>query len=108
MKALAFLSLLALSHSAAEAAKRETIAVTVTENGFEPSTIKVKPGTEVTLDVTRKTDITCAKEIVVSDKKIEKKLPLNKAVKVPLGKLAKGEVRFACGMKMIEGRVLAE
>lgn len=86
----------------------KNIQLQVTENGFEPSEIKVAPGTHVILNVTRKTDVTCATEINISEKKIKTSLPLNKTVKVDLGELKKGKIRFACGMDMISGFVISE
>ena len=56
----------------------QTIALVVTEKGFEPSTIKVKPGTHVILKITRKTDKTCATDIQIKEKKIKQKLDLDR------------------------------
>jgi len=84
------------------------VDLAVTENGFEPNSIDVKPGSDVVLKVTRKTDSTCAKEISVPSKKIKKALPLNTAVNVGLGRLDKGEIKFACGMNMISGVVVVK
>lgn len=84
------------------------ITLQVTEKGFEPSQIDVAPGTDVTLKVTRKTDSTCATEISVPTKKLKKALPLNQTVNVDLGKLEKGEIRFACGMDMISGQIVVK
>ena len=85
--------------------KNQSIEIQVTEKGFEPSSIDVKPGSSITLVVTRKTDSTCATEIQVPSKKIKKSLPLNQAVKIDLGKLDKGEIRFGCGMNMVSGKI---
>lgn len=86
-------------------AKTETkvIELKVTDKGFEPNQINVKPGTSVTLKVTRLTDSTCATQIQVPSKKIKKGLPLNQTVEVALGVLEKGEIRFGCGMNMMMG-----
>ncbi|MCK6598402.1 MAG: cupredoxin domain-containing protein [Bdellovibrionaceae bacterium] len=86
----------------------KNIDLKVTENGFEPSEIKVTPGTHIVLNVTRKTDVTCATQIKIKEKNIMQELPLNKTVKVDLGVLKKGDVRFACGMDMISGHIIAE
>lgn len=88
--------------------KEEVVKIQVTENGFEPSNIKVKAGSHVILQVTRATDATCATQIQVKDKKIKQDLPLNKEVVVDLGTVKKGDVLFACGMNMITGHVTAE
>ena len=70
--------------------------------------ISVKPGTHVILKVTRKTDSTCATEIKITEKKIKKDLPLNKEVSADVGVLEKGQIKFACGMNMITGYIIAE
>lgn len=92
----------------AEQSKKITVDLAVTENGFEPKSIDVKPGSNVVLKVTRKTDSTCAKEISVPSKKIKKPLPLNTVVSFDLGRIDKGEFKFACGMNMISGVVVAK
>lgn len=85
----------------------QTIDLLVTEQGFEPKSIDVAPGSEVTLKVTRKTDSTCATQVQVPSKKIKVPLPLNQTVTIALGKLEKGEIRFGCGMNMMEqGRIV--
>jgi plastocyanin domain-containing protein len=80
----------------------------VTDSGFAPATITIPAGTPVTLVVTRKTDQTCAKEIVFPDQKIRKPLPLNEAVEVTLPASPKGEIRYGCGMDMIQGTVVVQ
>ena len=84
----------------------QEIKVVVNDQGFVPDRIQVKKGQNVTLVVTRETDQTCATEIVVAGKQHD--LPLNQAVRVPLGKVSSDSLRFACGMDMKEGYVLAE
>ncbi len=83
----------------------ESVVLSVTEKGFEPKTVDVKPNVPVVLKVTRKTDSTCAKQILIPSKNIKKDLPLNKEVVIALGKLEKGEIRFSCGMKMETGTI---
>ena len=103
------LSLFTFTISNSFAAKStQAINVIVTEKGFEPSIINVKTGTNVELKITRKTNSTCAKEIVIASKKIKKELPLNKTVTVETGKLEKGEIKFACGMDMVSGVIIVK
>lgn len=80
-----------------------TVEIAVTENGFEPSKVKAKKGEKLRLVVTRKTDSTCAKEIVVKDHGIDQPLPLGKAVTVELTPRKSGEIRYACGMDHVAG-----
>lgn len=91
---------------AASKSKRKVIEVSVTEKGYEPSSVQAKAGDLVTLQITRKTDKTCAKEISVPSLKIKKKLPLDTPVNVELGALKEGEVKFVCGMNMISGVII--
>ena len=75
----------------------------VTEEGFEPSRVKIKKGEKVRFLVTRKTDRTCATEIVIKEHGIEQKLPLDKTVTVEFTPTKSGEVRYACGMGHVSG-----
>ncbi len=102
---LSLITLLSLNSALAKDAVKN-IDLKVTDAGFEPSEIKVKPGTHVVLKVTRTTDQTCATQIKVNDKKTD--LPLNKQVSVDVGTLKKGEIKFACGMDMISGHIITE
>lgn len=97
--------LFAIPSIAADAAP-QVIEVQVTENGFEPSKIDIKVDAPVVLKVTRKTDSTCATELVMKEKKIKKELPLNQTVSIELGKLKKGDHSFSCSMNMIKGNLL--
>jgi plastocyanin domain-containing protein len=79
------------------------VTMEVTGEGFVPARIKVKKGEKLRLVITRKTDRTCATEIVIKDYGINTPLPLNKAVTVELTPKASGEIHYACGMNMIGG-----
>src|SRR5687767_3767189 len=63
-------------------AAARTIEMSVTEKGYEPASIKVKKGEPVKLLITRKTESTCATEIIIKDSNINVPLPLNKQVAV--------------------------
>lgn len=80
----------------------------VTDSGFTPNPITVPAGSPVTLVVTRKTDQTCAKEIVFPDQGIRKALPLNEAVEIDLPASPKHEMTYVCGMNMISGKVVVQ
>lgn len=80
------------------------ISIEVTDEGFVPTPIAVKANQPLMLMITRKTDKTCAKEIVVPDYKIEKKLPLNQMVEVSFTPKKTGELVYGCAMdQMIRG-----
>lgn len=104
MKSILILSLLGLSIvAAAKATDTKTIEIKVTSKGFEPHVVNVATGLPITLQVTRTTDDTCSQQIQIPDKNIKLDLPLNKAVKIELGSLDQGEIRFGCGMNMMDG-----
>jgi plastocyanin domain-containing protein len=84
------------------------VEMTVTSDGFVPAEVKVKKGEKVRLAITRKTDRTCAKEIVVKDYGINQPLPLEKTVYVELTPTKTGRVKYACGMDMITGFLVVE
>ena len=85
----------------------QTATVEVTGNGFEPSSLKLKVGVPAKVTFVRKTDETCAKEVVIKEYGIERKLPLNEPVTVEFTP-RKGEFSFACGMNMIKGKLVVE
>jgi plastocyanin len=98
----------AAAHGIAEGMLKDgvrTVELAVTDNGFEPSKIKVKKGEKVRFVITRKTDRTCATEIVIKDHGINQDLPLNKAVTVEFTPAKSGEIRYACAMGHIGGVV---
>lgn len=97
--------------AAAAPAASGKVDIAVTENGFEPAKFKVKAGEPVKLAFTRKTDKTCATEVVLDPgdgQKIEKKLPLNETVEVEVKFAKAGEVKYACGMDMVTGIITVE
>ncbi len=84
----------------------QIVKVTVDENGYTPSEIKVAPGSSVELQLTRTTEDTCATEIVVPSMKINKMLPLNKTVSIVLKDLKRGEIKFGCHMDLMLAGVI--
>jgi plastocyanin domain-containing protein len=94
------------AHHATKAAK--TVEIAVTSDGFTPADIKVKAGETVKLVVTRKTDKTCAKEVVIRDLGVNQPLPLDKPVTVEITPKKAGTIRYACAMDMIAGTITVE
>lgn len=85
--------------------------IDVTENGFEPSDIAVPAGKPVTLVFERKTEQTCAKQVVLTmddGKKIEKELPMNTPVEIATTFPKAGKLGYACGMDMLKGTVTVQ
>ncbi len=95
-----------LTSPALAGSKAQLIEMSVTDKGFEPAAVEVKKGKPVTLVITRKTDATCAKEIVIDEHKVHTKLPLNRPVKVTFTPKKSGELKYGCAMDKMIGGVL--
>jgi plastocyanin domain-containing protein len=78
----------------------------VTEAGFVPETIPAQAGKPITLAITRKTERTCATEILFTGQPGKTDLPLNKEVEVTYTPKAAGQVKFGCAMGMMIAGVL--
>jgi len=85
-----------------------SVAIRVTEKGFEPAEVRIAPGKPVTLVITRKTDRTCAREFVLAAQNIRRELPLNQPVEITFTPATAGELRYACGMDMISGKIIVQ
>lgn len=82
------------------------LSVSITENGFEPATLTLPSGVARRVTFVRKTDNTCAKEVVFPTLGIRRELPLNKPVTIELPASASGSLNYACGMDMLKGKVI--
>lgn len=86
-----------------------TVTLTVTEKGYEPSPVQLKKDEPVKLVVTRKTDQTCATEIVMKDYGINQPLPLNTPVEIAFTPNKTGTLTYGCAMgQMISGTFMVE
>lgn len=90
----------------AQPPKARTVELKVTDKGFEPTPVTVKKGEPLRLHVTRTTDETCAKEMILPDYNIEKELPLNKAVDIEFTPTKAGKLKYGCSMGMMIAGVL--
>lgn len=112
---IAALSLAALVAQAEEAKPKvaakapRTITMSVTDKGYEPGKISLKKGEPVKFVITRKTDETCATDLLIEGTSIKVALPLNKPVEVAWTPEKSGQVKFGCAMgMMISGVMLVE
>jgi plastocyanin domain-containing protein len=99
--------------SAAEARKPgdgpRVIPLSVTEKGYEPTPIALRKGAPVKLVVTRKTEQTCATEIVMKDYGINTPLPFNTPVEIAFTPDKTGTLTYGCAMgQMISGTFMVE
>jgi plastocyanin domain-containing protein len=92
----------------AHAGPPTSVAVKVTDKGFEPPTVTLAKGSGVTLVFTRTTDATCAKEVAFPELKLKKELPLNTPVTIAVPTDAARTLAFTCGMGMYKSSVVVQ
>jgi plastocyanin domain-containing protein len=101
-------ALLIAASSTAVAAERR-IELSVTSKGFEPTPVHVKKGEKLVLVVTRRTERTCAKEIVFPSTGLKAALPLDKPVELRLTPAKTGELKYGCAMgQMVSGMLVVD
>lgn len=84
----------------------ETVRIEVAGNGYTPKTVGIKKGQMVKLEFLRKDEENCGEKLVFPTLNIEKDLPVGKPVVVEVTPTASGEIKFACGMDMLRGKLL--
>lgn len=90
----------------AKPAGPRVVEMAVTDEGFVPANVTLKANEPVTFRVTRKTDETCATDLLIDGTDIKLALPLNTAVEVAWTPTKAGKVKFGCAMDMMIGGVL--
>lgn len=83
------------------------IRITVTDEGFVPAVVEIPKNEAVTLVVTRKTDRTCATEMIFAETGARHDLPLDQVVRIELPAGQPDTLHYACAMDMIKGVVVA-
>jgi membrane fusion protein, copper/silver efflux system len=91
----------------AENGKTKEIKITV-DYAYIPDLIEVKKGEKVRLLFYRKEDSECTEEVVFKNFGIRKKLPAFKTTAVEFTPTKAGTFRFACGMDMVEGKLIVK
>ena len=86
----------------------QEVQLTVTDAGFQPAEVTVAKDRPIRLTVTRKTNQTCATEIVFKEIEVKKDLPLDQAVTIDLPPQPGGTLNYACGMDMIKGSLVVQ
>lgn len=78
------------------------------EGGYTPEVIAIPKGKTTKINFIRKDPSSCLEEVVLSDFKIRKHLPLNEKVTVELTPQQTGEFGYACGMNMYHGKIIVK
>ncbi len=106
--ALSFVIFACVSGCRARQEAAREVQLTVTDRGFEPARTVVQRGQSLTLVVTRKTDQTCATEIVIPRLGRREALPLDQPVHIEIPGGVEDTLSYACGMNMLAGTLVAE
>ncbi len=77
------------------------------QGGYKPAAIRIPHGKPAAITFTRTDPNTCLEEVVMSDFKIKKFLPINTPVTIPLSPAKKGIYEIHCGMNMFHGKIVA-
>lgn len=84
------------------------IRVVADGKGYTPDAIKIKVGTPTVVEFVLKTEQTCARDLVIPDLEIEKRLVVNKPLRVEVPANAARTYDFECAMQMYKGTIVVE
>ncbi len=93
--------------------KEEVVSVSdsidiIVKGGYTPNTISIPKGKTTKISFIRKDQSSCLEEVVLSEFKIKKYLPLNKKVTIEVTPQKEGEFPFSCGMNMFHGKIVVK
>lgn len=78
----------------------------IVDGGYTPDTIEIPAGTATTIHFLRKDPSSCLEEVIISEFKIRRTLPLNERVDVQITPPQAGKFQFSCGMGMYHGTLI--
>ncbi|PIV09253.1 copper-binding protein [Candidatus Roizmanbacteria bacterium CG02_land_8_20_14_3_00_36_15] len=78
------------------------------DGGYKPDRISIPFGKTTKLIFERKDSNSCLEEVVLSDFKVRKFLPLNEKTEIEINPTKKGEFDFSCGMGMFHGKLIVK
>ncbi len=76
--------------------------------GYSPDTIVIPLGKTTKITFLRTDPTECLEDVVLSDFKIRKNLPLNEKVVIEITPQKTGEFPFSCGMGMFHGKIIVK
>lgn len=76
--------------------------------GYSPDVIAVPKGKTTKITFFRTDPTECLSDVVLSDFKIKKELPLNQKVTIKITPQKTGEFPFSCGMGMFHGKIIVK
>lgn len=87
--------------------KENSVDITV-KGGYSPNIISIPKDKTTTINFNRTDPSSCLEEVVLSDFKIKKYLPLNKTTPIQINPKKSGTFEISCGMNMFHGKIIVE
>ena len=84
----------------------QSVTVTVTDDGYQPSAVRLRKGIPARITFIRRTEMTCGTPVVFPALGIRRELPLDEPVTIRFTPRRAGRLRFACGMDMWHGALI--
>ena len=82
----------------------DSIDITVS-GGYQPEVISIPEGKTTKINFFRTDSSSCLEDVVISDFKVRKYLPLNQKVTIEVTPEKQGEFDISCGMNMFHGKI---
>jgi cobalt-zinc-cadmium efflux system membrane fusion protein len=92
----------------APAAQIQTATIILNEKGYQPGSLRLRPGIRARVTFIRKVEVTCGDSVILADFGIKRELPLNQPVTVEFIPAKPGEFKFSCGMDMLKGSLIVK
>lgn len=80
----------------------------IVNGGYLPEVISIPKGKTTRINFLRRDTSSCLEDVVLSDFKIRKYLPLNKRVGISITPKKAGSYEIVCGMNMFHGKILVK
>jgi membrane fusion protein, heavy metal efflux system len=84
----------------------QSVTVRLTEQGYQPASVRLRLGVPARLTFVRKVEATCGTELLIPDYEIKRDLPYDEPVVVEFTPKKRGQSEFSCGMKMLRGKII--
>lgn len=84
----------------------QAVTIHFTDKGYEPNSFTLQKDTPAKVTFMRKSKTTCGTELVIAEYGIKRDLPFDEPVVIEFTPTKSGEFTFACGMDMLEGKIV--
>lgn len=84
----------------------QAATIILTEKGYQPGSLRLRPGIRARVTFLRKVEATCGTELILADYGIKRELPLNQPVTIEFTPTKTGDFKFSCGMDMLQGSIV--